>query len=72
MSPGKTTRPDKPVGDYVRPALYVEEDLRLEAALHRMQRAGQRLAVVLARDGKETGLVGLEDILKAIFGDVKL
>jgi magnesium and cobalt exporter, CNNM family len=64
--------PDKPVGDYVRPALYVEEDLRLEAALHRMQRAGQRLAVVLARDGKETGLVGLEDILKAIFGDVKL
>jgi CBS domain containing-hemolysin-like protein len=30
------------------------------------------LAVVLGRDQRETGLVTLEDILKLIFGDVKL
>jgi putative hemolysin len=62
----------KPVGDYARPALYLEEDLRLEVALGRMQRGGQRLAVVLGRDGRETGIISLEDILKFIFGEVKL
>ena len=36
------------------------------------QRAGQRLAVVLARDGSEVGVVALEDILKLMFGEVKL
>ena len=63
---------NKPVGDYVRPALYLEENLRLEVALRRMQRGGQRLAVVLGRDGRETGVISLEDILKFIFGEVKL
>jgi CBS domain containing-hemolysin-like protein len=37
-----------------------------------MQRAGQRMAVVLARDGREVGVVTLEDILKLMFGEVKL
>lgn len=60
------------VGDYLNPALFLEEDLRLETALQRMQRGGQRLAVVLGRDGGEVGIVSLEDILKTIFGEVKL
>jgi len=37
-----------------------------------MQRAGQRLAIVLARNGREVGVVSLEDILKLMFGEVKL
>lgn len=64
--------PDKPVGDYMRPALYVDESLRLDAALQRMQRGGQRLAVVLARDRREIGIVTLQDILKIMFGEVSL
>lgn len=63
---------NRPVADFVRPALYVEEDLRLEAALHRMQRSGQRLAVVLGRDRREIGIITLSDILKLIFGEVTL
>jgi magnesium and cobalt exporter, CNNM family len=64
--------PDKPVADFVRPALYVNEDLRLEDALRRMQRGGQRLAVVVGRDQREFGIVSLQDILKIIFGEVSL
>lgn len=64
--------PRKKVADYLRPAIYVEEDMRLELALQRLQRAGQRLAVVLARDGREIGIVGLQGILKTIFGEVSL
>jgi CBS domain containing-hemolysin-like protein len=63
---------EKLVAEFVKPALYLAEDDRLEVALRRMQRGGQRLAVVLGRDQHETGLVTLEDILKLIFGEVKL
>jgi putative hemolysin len=62
----------KPAADFVRPALFLEEDLRLEVALRRMQRSGQRLAIVLARDGREVGILSLQDVLKAIFGEVSL
>lgn len=62
----------KPAGDFVKPALYLDEDLRLEIALQRMQRSGERLAIVLGRDRRESGIVSLEDILKVVFGEVKL
>jgi putative hemolysin len=61
-----------PASMHMTPALFMEEDVRLEIALRRMQRAGQRLAIVLARDGGEAGIVTLEDILKLMFGEVKL
>ncbi len=63
---------EKPIGEYVKPALYLEEDLRLEVAMRRMQRGGQRLAIVLARDGREIGLLSLQGVLKVIFGEVSL
>ena len=66
LDPGRTA------ADYVRPALYLEEDLRLEPALRRLQRSGQRLAVVLGRDRREVGIITLQDILKFIFGEVSL
>jgi magnesium and cobalt transporter len=62
----------KTAGEFMSPALFLEDSTRLEIALRRMQRAGQRLAIVLARDGGETGVVSLEDILKLMFGEVKL
>jgi CBS domain containing-hemolysin-like protein len=63
---------EKPVAEFVKPAIYLEEDMRLEVALRRLQRGGQRLAVVLGRDGHEIGIVSLQDILKVIFGEVSL
>ena len=59
-------------GDYVKPALYLTEEMRLEEALRRMQRSGQRLGIVLGRDQRELGLVSLHDILKFIFGELSL
>jgi CBS domain containing-hemolysin-like protein len=64
--------PSKPVGTYVKPALFLDEDLRLEVALRRLQRSGQRLAVVLGRERREIGIVSLQDVLKVIFGEVTL
>ncbi len=64
--------PTRKVGDFIKPALYLNEDLRLESALRRMQRSGQRLAIVLAADRSEIGIIGLQDIMKVIFGEVSL
>ncbi len=64
--------PQKKVGDYVKPATFVDADMRLHEAMRHLQRAGQRLAIVLARDGREIGIVSLHDVLKALFGEVKL
>ncbi|HKX61516.1 MAG TPA: CNNM domain-containing protein [Verrucomicrobiae bacterium] len=59
------------VGDYLQPALYLDEGTRLEVALRQMQRTGQRLAIVLGRDGTEVGIVTLHDILNVIFSGVR-
>lgn len=64
--------PEKPAAAFLKPALYLREDLRLEEALRRLQRSGQRLAIVLGRDQRELGIVSLQDILKSIFGEVSL
>jgi putative hemolysin len=64
--------PARLVRDFVRPALFLEEDLRLEVALRRMQRGGQRLAIVLGRDRSEIGILSLQDVLNAVFGQINL
>ena len=63
---------NRSAAEFMMPALFVDEEARLEVALRRMQRAGQRLAIVLARDRREIGVVALEDILRLMFGEVKL
>lgn len=63
---------NQPVQAFVRPALFVNEDIRLENVLRRMQRSGQRLAIVLGRDHRESGIVSLQDVLRVIFGEVSL
>lgn len=69
---GPPPEPTRQVAALMTPAVFLAEDLRLDAALERLQRGGQRLAVVLSREGREIGIVGLEDILKTIFGEVRL
>lgn len=62
----------RPASAHMAPAVFVNENTRLDIALRLMQRAGHRLAIVLARNGVEIGAVSLEDILKVMFGEVRL
>lgn len=64
--------PTRTAGDYLQPALYLDDETRLEIALRQMQRTGQRLAIVLGRDQRELGIASLQDVLKVIFGEVRL
>jgi putative hemolysin len=62
--------PDKPAREYLQPAFFLQEDLLLEEALHRMQQTGWRQAVVLGPNNREIGIISLQDVFKVIFGDV--
>jgi CBS domain containing-hemolysin-like protein len=64
--------PQQRAEDFVRPALYLNSRLRLQEALRQMQHHRQRLAIVCSPDRRETGIISLQDILRAIFGDVSL
>jgi CBS domain containing-hemolysin-like protein len=57
---------------HLSPVMYIDEDTRVHDALRRMQRGGQRMAVVLSRERREIGLITIEEILKVIFGEVRL
>ncbi len=63
---------DKPASACMIPAVFVNEGTRLEVALGLIQRAGQRVAIVLSRGRTETGIVTVKDILKVMFGEMKL
>lgn len=64
--------PHRTAGDFLKPALYLHEDLRIEDALRQLQRSGQRLAIVLGRNRQEIGALSLQDILQVVFGEFKL
>lgn len=63
---------NRKASDWVRPLLHLKETTRLKDALRQMQERGQRLAVVSRRDGRERGIISLQDILRVIFGEVDL
>lgn len=60
----------RPVQEFLKPALFLAEDTPAEAALVRMRRSGQRLAIILGPGRRESGVVSLEDILRFVFGEV--
>ncbi len=62
----------KTVADYLQSPVVLEPEARLEVALQRLQRSGQRLAVVMSRDQRPIGLVTVQDIMRVMFGAVNL
>lgn len=56
------------VGRHLRPAVFLDEAMRLDDALRRLQRGGE-FGIVVGADGVERGLVTLWDILRALFDD---
>jgi len=62
---------DQPIGDLIQPAVFLDENLRVEAGMRRLRRAGQMLAIVM-REDREVGIVSMQDILSKVFGGGKL
>ena len=62
----------RPVGHFVESALYQDEDVRLQRLLQTMQRSGQRVVIILDKRKRELGMVSFPDILKVVFGEVRV
>ena len=65
-------RHELPVPDKrIRALVSVEARDELEDILAAMQRAGAHLAMVLDEEGREAGVVFLEDVLEELVGEVR-
>lgn len=62
----------RPIRERLSPALYISDHVVVEEALRRLQRSGQPLAIVLDATRREVGVIGFEEILRSIFGEVKI
>ncbi|MBP5761170.1 MAG: DUF21 domain-containing protein [Verrucomicrobia bacterium] len=61
-----------PVTDFIQPPVTVGSDLHLKEALRKLQKTGQRMAVVIDGNGTELGIITLRDVLGAVFGQTNL
>jgi len=61
---------DAPVCSVCRPAYFVPEVKSLPALLDDLRRRGSHIAVVVDEFGQTAGIVTLEDLLEAVFGEI--
>ena len=61
---------DRPVGELVRPVLFVPETRKVDDLFRDMRRERAHLAIALDEHGSTSGLVALEDLLEEIVGDI--
>jgi len=59
----------RPVGQFLESALFLDEDVQLEQLLRVMRRSGQRLVIILDKHKREMGVVSLPDIMGVVFGE---
>ena len=62
--------PGAPVCSLCRPVFFVPEVKRLPSLLDELRRKGSHVAVVVDEFGQTSGLVTLEDLLEALFGEI--
>jgi len=62
--------PGAPVCSLCRPVFFVPEVKRLPSLLDELRRRGSHIAVVVDEFGQTSGLVTLEDLLEAVFGEI--
>ncbi len=63
-------RRDDKLKDYLRPAVFIPEEKRLDDILHQMQAAHNHLAVVVDEYGVTSGIVSIEDLVEEIVGEI--
>lgn len=64
--------PSRTLESLVQPAVFVDETTRLEDVVRQLQRGRQRLAVVLNAQKREVGVITLNDVLRTMFGEVRV
>lgn len=61
---------DPSIRSICRPIIRFDEQLNIVSALNTMTKNFQHIALVVDRDGREVGLIALEDIVETLVGDI--
>lgn len=64
-----TDEDERPIASYVRPGFRIPANLSVSAALLRLQRAREAMAIVQAYDGPAVGILTVKDLAAEIIGD---
>jgi len=60
-----------PIEPLVRPVVYVPESMKLADLLRELQKAKQKMAIVVDEHGGVSGLVTMEDVFEVIVGEIQ-
>ncbi|MEM7588725.1 MAG: hemolysin family protein [Myxococcota bacterium] len=58
------------LGNYIRPALFVSEKMKMGSLLREFQQGKAHLAIVVNESGATTGIISLQDVLQEIVGHI--
>jgi len=65
------TDPDQPIGDFIRPALYVPVSKSIKELMLELRKEGTVVAIVVDEFGGAEGIVTLEDIMEEVVEDLE-
>ncbi len=66
-----TEPPDKTLGHFIRPALYIYDHLPIDEVLEHMRSDNQQFGLVWDEYGSWQGLITMEDVIEAIVGTIQ-